>query len=110
MRQFPDSCKKILWRQATSEGEPAQATVTAGAHSAGGSPTAELEMQSHPSPFAPQQHSFPHPAAVMFNSSGACSQCLPCLWFEQLLVLASRMQSIKQARLPASEDVHFDRC
>lgn len=58
-------------RQATSEDEPAQATFTAGAHSVGGSPTAELEMQSHPSPYTPPHHAAPQPAVAVVMPSGA---------------------------------------
>lgn len=73
--------KVLRWEQGTSEGEPAQATVTAGAHSAGGSPTAGLEMQSHPSPFAPVQNPAPQPAVAVVMPSGLTIPATQQLFF-----------------------------
>jgi hypothetical protein len=44
--------------------------VTAGIHSAGGSPAAGLEMQSHPSPMAQPEHSAQQPALTVVIPSG----------------------------------------
>lgn len=75
---MPVTAEIDAWRQATSEDEPAQATVTAGAHSVGGSPTAELEMQSHPSPYTPPHHAAPQPAVAVVMPSGATT-CVPMI-------------------------------